>query len=52
MQRKCYSLQSIFCQVEKQMEEDGQHGGETMRRNIFASAINKSCLGGEENLGF
>ena len=49
MQRKCYFLQSIFCRVEKQMEEDGQHGGETMRRNISASAINKNCANNLHN---
>ena len=26
---------------------DGQPGGETMKRSMFVSAINKSCLGGE-----
>ena len=49
MQRKCYFLQSIFCRVEKQMEEDGQHGGETMRRNTSASAINKYCANNLHN---
>ena len=49
MQRKCYFLQSIFCRVEKQMEEDGQHGGETMRRNTSASAINVNCANNLHN---
>ena len=31
------------------MEEDGQHGGETMRRNTSASAINVNCANNLHN---
>ena len=52
MRKKSYFPRFIFCRAGKQVEEDGQPGGETMKRSIFVSAINKSCLCGEENLGF
>ena len=49
MRKKFYFLQFIFCRVKKQAEEDAQHGGETMRRNTSASAINVNCANNLHN---